>query len=529
MTISSRIKAILGIAVALAVVAAAGVYWARSSAAASLKYVTAVAGTGDVTQTYTATGSVTRKNTSDASFEVSGTVSSVKVAVGDKVDAGDTLAVLNKSSLQLAVLNATTSVAQAEASLYSANHPTSTSSGSGGSSGTSGLVVDPAILTAVTSRVNLAVADEAAKCDALIASLTASSSGTTSASTSTNASSQATESSAAAKPSATATPTETATGLAKLAAADITDADLTACADARAEVIAANANMQDLIAKLTSSTGSTKKKTSSSSTKVSKSAVAKAKAALLEAQQGLDTANANLAKAKLVAPITGTVGTVGLSVGSSASSGSITIVGSGNAEVTFELPLKTRRQVEVGQAVTVAPAGSSTELSGKITSIATLATSGTSGDTATYTAVALIEDPNSLLPSGSKAAVTMPINAVTGVLRVPASAVTPTGTGTGTVEIVTSTSATTAKSTQVKTGAVGGGWVQITSGLDAGAIVVLADNTAAIPSNQTSRRRTTSTSSSSASASASAAAGSGTATAGTSTPAAEPSATATSR
>lgn len=522
MKISSRIKAILGIAVALAVVAGAGIYWTQSSAAASLKYVTTVAGTGDVTQTYTATGAVTRKNTAEASFEVSGTVSSVKVAVGDKVDAGDTLAQLNKAELQLAVLNASTAVAQAEASLYSAKHPSSTSSNSGGSTG-AGILVNPEILVAATSRVNLAVLAEADKCDAIVASLSSGSTDPSPSSTS-EASSTSQES---AEPTASATPTPTATArqLGTVKAKEVSDADLAACTDARAEVIAANANLQGLIAKLTSSAGTTKKKSTSSSTTVSKSAVAKAKAALLEAQQDLDTANANLAKATLVAPISGTVGTVGLSVGSSASSGSITIVGSGNAEITFELPLKTRRQVEVGQAVTVAPAGSSTELTGKITSIATLATSGTSGDTATYTAIALIEDPSSLLPSGSKAAVTMPINAVTGVLRLPASAVTPTGTGTATVQVVTSTSATTAKSTEVKTGAVGGGWVEITSGLEAGAIVVLADNTAEIPSNQTSRRRTTTTTTSSGTTSTS----SGGATAAAATPSAEPSTATTSR
>lgn len=523
MSIRARITTILGIAVALAVVAGGGIYWAQSSAAASLKYVTSVASTGDVTQTYTATGAVTRKNTAKASFEVSGTVSSVAVSVGDKVHAGDTLASLNKASLQLAVLNATTSVAQAEASLYSAQHPASTSSGSGGSGSSGGLVVNPAILTAATSRMNLAVTNEAAKCDALVASLTASSSGATSAAV--EKPSQSSEASATAEPSATATAEQTATGLAKVTTADISDADLTACADARAELIAANANLQELIAKLTAHPSTPKKSTTT--TKVSKSAVAKAKAALLQAQQSLDTANENLAKAKLVAPIDGTVGTVDLTVGASASSGSVTIVGSGNAEITFELPLKTRRQVKVGQAVTVTPAGSTTELTGKITSIATLATSGTSGDTATYTAIALIEDAKELLPSGSKAAVTIPVTQVTGVLRVPASAVTPTGTGTATVEVVTATSATTAKTTEIKTGAVGGGWVEVTSGLNAGAIVVLADSTAAIPSNQTSRRRTTSTSSTSTSSST--AASSAGATPGTGAPSAQPSATATSR
>lgn len=520
MTTRSRITTILGVGVALAVLAGGGVYWAQSSAAASQRYVTAVTGTGDVTQTYTASGAVTRKNTTKASFAVSGTVSSVAVSVGDTVHAGDTLAGLNKASLQLAVLNATTSVAQAEATLYSAKHPSTTSSGSGSSGGSVGLVVNPAILTAATSRVNLAVLDEAAKCDALVASLTASSSGA--GSTDVSSSSQGSEptESTAAEPSASATPTPSATGLAKVTAADITDADLTACTDARAAVIAANANLQDLIAKLTASSGSTKKPTSTTTAKVSKSAVAKASSALLQAQQSLASAQDDLSQATLVAPIAGTVGTVGLTVGSSSSAGSITIVGSGNAEVTFELPLKTRRQVEVGQAVTVTPAGSSTTLSGKLTSIATLATSGTSGDTATYTAIALIEDPQALLPSGAKAGVTIPVKSVTGVIRVPASAVTPTGSGTATVSVLTSASATSATSTEVKTGAVGGGWVEIMSGLEAGTIVVLADNTAEIPSNQSSRRRTTSSSTASASAPA---------TSGTSTPTAAPSATATSR
>ncbi|PFG17275.1 HlyD family secretion protein [Propionicimonas paludicola] len=511
-----RIKAILGIGVGLAVVVAGGIYLSQASAATSLRYVTAEAGTGDVTQTYTATGAVTRKNTAKASFSVSGTVESIAVAVGDTVKAGDTLAVLNTSDLQLAVLNASTAVAQAEASLYAAKHPTSTAS-SGGSGGTTGLVVNPAVLTAATSRVNRAVMDEAARCDAILASL-GGGAGPTSVSPS-GANSQA-----GAEPSASASPSATASPLSTVTPAEISDADLTACANARAEVTAANANLQGLIAKLTAHGGSTPKKTTSS-TKVSKSAVAKAQAALLQAEQNLSTAKANRAKATLVAPISGTVGTVGLTVGASGSSGSITIVGSGNAELTFELPVKTRQLVKVGQSVTVAPAGSTTTLSGKITAIAALATSGTSGDTATYTTTALIEDPTGRLPSGSKAGVTIPVKAVTGVVRVPASAVTPTGTGAATVQVVTSAAAPTAKTTQVSTGAVGGGWVEISSGLEAGSMVVLADNTAEIPANQTNRRRTTTTSTSGTAATT----GGGQSGSGTSVPSAQPSATTTGR
>ena len=58
------------------------------------RYVTATAGTGDVVQTYIATGTISRKNTAAASFTVDGTVKTVAVAVGDDVDAGDVLATL---------------------------------------------------------------------------------------------------------------------------------------------------------------------------------------------------------------------------------------------------------------------------------------------------------------------------------------------------------------------------------------------------------------------------------------------------
>jgi len=512
MKLGPRISAILGIGVAVALVAGGGMYLAQTSAAASLRYVTAVAGTGEVTQTYTATGAVARKKTATAAFAVGGTVKSVAVAVGDSVQAGDTLAVLNKTDLQLAVLNASAAVAQAEASLYSAQHPSSASTSGGAAAG--GVFVDPALLTAVTARVNAAVLDQAAKCDPLIATLAGpSGTGPTDVAGATDV----------AEPTTSASPTTTASASPTATTDEVSDAELAACTDARAELTAANVGLQGLIAKLTAHGGSSGKK--AATTKVSASAVAKAKAALLSAQQNLDTAEANLARASLVAPISGTVGTVSLSVGASASSGSITIIGSGNAELTFELPLRTRELVAVGQAVSVSPAGSQAKLSGKITSIATLATSGTSGDTASYTTTAVIEDAQGLLPSGSKAGVTIPVKAVVGVLRVPASALTPTGTGTGTVQVVSSASATTASSTPVTTGAVGGGWVQITSGLDSGAIVVLADNTAQIPANQTTRRRTTSTSTTASSAQPS----SNSSSTSTTAPSAQPTGTATKR
>jgi len=139
----------------------------------------------------------------------------------------------------------------------------------------------------------------------------------------------------------------------------------------------ATANLQTLVQQLTApsnsqpsgSTGSGSKSSStatssaatgssnSSTATVSATQVASSKAKLLEAEQQLQAAQNDLDNAELLAPISGTVGTVDLAAGNTASAGSITIVGEGNAQVSFELPLKTRITIKAGLRVTVTPAG----------------------------------------------------------------------------------------------------------------------------------------------------------------------------
>jgi HlyD family secretion protein len=305
-------------------------------------------------------------------------------------------------------------------------------------------------------------------------------------------------------------PTTSASQLKAIEANDPTKAELQDCANARAEVLAANTNLQTVVTLLTTprpSTPTTVKKPSSSSGSSSSPsnarAVASAKADLLKAEQDLQAANDDLDAATLVAPISGTVGVVGLTTGDSASGGTITIVGIGNAVVTLQLPLKTRSLVTIGQEVMVTPAGSTTAMKGKLTAISSLETSGTSGTTTTYATTVAVADADQLLATGAKASVAIAVKSASSVIRVPASAVTPTGTGTATVKVVASATADTTTTVNVKTGTVGGGWVEITEGLEAGKLVVLADRTAAIPTNS-NRRRTTTTSTSSSSASAAA-------------------------
>lgn len=526
-----RTRALLGAGTALVVVTGIGIGVATSSAAASPRFVTAVASTGDVTQTYTATGTISREGTVEAAFAVDGTVRRVDVAVGDEVEAGDTLAVLDRADLRLAVLEAETAVARAKASLYAAQHPASSSSAGTGSgsgspsgSGGTGVSVDAKLLAAATSRVNLAVLAEAEACTAIFDAIlpaaeptaeptatasadqgdatsvpSASASATLTGSASAPAGPQPSGSPTAdASPAAEPEPTASASGLAAVGDPDVTAGQLQACADARAEVLAANENLQAFVLTATgpkgapAPAGSAKSSSAGSgATSVSAAAVASAKAGLLEAEQELAAAQADLAAAELVAPISGTIGAVGVAKGDGASTGTITVVGTGSAVVTLELPLATRELVSVGQEVGVTPAGSTTALTGRITAIATLATDGTSGDTATYTTTVSVSDPDGRLAGGANAAVLVPVKTAASVLRVPGSAVTPTGPGTATIQVVGSAGDDTAGTVPVQTGAVGGGWVQVTSGLQAGQLVVLADNTADLPSNTSTRRLTT--------------------------------------
>lgn len=130
-------------------------------------------------------------------------------------------------------------------------------------------------------------------------------------------------------------------------------------------------------------------------------------------------------RAELVAPISGMIGSVDLKAGDSASSGSITIVGSGNAQVQVELPLKTRtldRDRTAGE-----------RLPRRVSHHA--ARHGDGDQCARdqrhrrrhpdlHHHGVSVADSNQLLASGARASVTIPVRTATGVLRVPASALT---------------------------------------------------------------------------------------------------------
>ena len=112
-------------------VLAAGTYLvvdAMPSQAATSGLRTATVETGSVTQTISLSGSVERVDQVTATFRTAGTVTSVKVSVGDEVEAGDVLATLDTDDLERAVTVAQANLVSAQASLDAASSSTSAAS-----------------------------------------------------------------------------------------------------------------------------------------------------------------------------------------------------------------------------------------------------------------------------------------------------------------------------------------------------------------------------------------------------------------
>ena len=114
------------------VLASGGVWlWAQPSAASQL--VTGAVTSGDLTQTVSATGTVSDEGTASVSFPTAATVTAVQVAVGDQVTAGQVLATLDTTALQSALDEADLTLAEAKESLTQAQDSSTTTASTGSS------------------------------------------------------------------------------------------------------------------------------------------------------------------------------------------------------------------------------------------------------------------------------------------------------------------------------------------------------------------------------------------------------------
>ena len=198
------------------------------------------------------------------------------------------------------------------------------------------------------------------------------------------------------------------------------------------------------------------------------------------------------------------MGSMSLVNGASSQGKSVVIVGVGAVEVTVEVPLASIAKMHVGQKANVTPQGATSFAAGAVSSISLLPTTSTSStgsgtaqgsgaaqgtsttSSPTYPVVVLVPDALPALASGSRADVSLLIGTAGKVLTVPNSALTPLNSGQAMALTLKNGVATRAL---IKTGYVGTLATQITSGLTAGQQVVLADLSAALPTNTTSSRR----------------------------------------
>jgi multidrug efflux pump subunit AcrA (membrane-fusion protein) len=137
--------------VALVVIAGVAVWIANPFGTAPASLVTAKATVGTVVSSVSVSGSIASSTVSELSFSASGTVTSVAVAVGDTVTAGQVLATIDDSQLQVQLETAKANLASAQARLDAdAAAPTSSTVASARDS------VNQATLSLATARQSLA-------------------------------------------------------------------------------------------------------------------------------------------------------------------------------------------------------------------------------------------------------------------------------------------------------------------------------------------------------------------------------------
>lgn len=213
---------------------------------------------------------------------------------------------------------------------------------------------------------------------------------------------------------------------------------------------------------------------------VSQSRLITDQAGVTSAEASLAKAQDNLTAAALVAPMDGVVGAIPWAVGDAAGpSSGIQIIGSGASKVTVQVPQASLTTVHVGQATHVTVPGLP-PVDGKVAAVSLLPTTSSTSATPTYAADVLVTGLPEALGTGGRATVSIVVQHVDGVLAVPASAVTAVSTGVGSVGVVKDG---LSARVSVQTGAMGGGLVEVVSGLALGDVVVIGDASQPLPTN----------------------------------------------
>lgn len=206
------------------------------------------------------------------------------------------------------------------------------------------------------------------------------------------------------------------------------------------------------------------------------------RAALTAAEASLQSANESLSEAKIVAPVSGVVAAVNISVGHSPSasisttSGDIVLESPNSFEVSGEISDTQISQVHLNQIASVTPAGQTAPLSATVSQITPMAT--TTQGVATFPVNVLITEPSSTLFAGASAQVSIIVNQVENVLTVPTSAVHSLGA----INFINVLQNGKSVRKLVTTGATSGVRTEVTSGIQPGDQVIIANKRAGLPS-----------------------------------------------
>ena len=118
---SKSMRRALVIIIVLAVVVAASWFgyeqFGKAKAQAAPDYETVTIGRGDISSTVSATGSVLPEREANLNFQGAGTVAKVAVKAGDRIQAGQVLAELDTTDLELAIRQAEIGQRQTEGQL----------------------------------------------------------------------------------------------------------------------------------------------------------------------------------------------------------------------------------------------------------------------------------------------------------------------------------------------------------------------------------------------------------------------------
>lgn len=458
-----RIIGSVVVLVAIAILAAVFVGVASTSRS---RWRTASAGIHDVRSTIDGIASIEPVRGATIAFGVAGTVQTVSVVKGDRVQVGQALAALDPVKLTQTLHSKQASLAKAQLTLQTAIDAQAVAATSTTAPPTTaGPPIAQQIATAQRNVVSAQRTVDTALTQAS-AAVTASQTPCTS----------------------PANPTQIAACQTALANVQTKQA---AVQTAQQQLSTATTQLDALLAQQASNGGSGGSTRPTTSVPSAADIVAD-QAAVDAAQLAVNVAEQNVAATTLTAPIDGTVVSISLTSGQTVTADSTTqtivIQGPGGFEATMSVSVDLIPRVRVGQDALVLPDSATEPIAARVAQVSLAPSSSATGVT-TYRVALALQGSTSGLTIGSIGTASIITASASRVLAVPTSAIhLDPATGD---RVVTVLEGSTTAEVAVTIGIMGSDRTQVTAGLADGEVVVLADLRQPLPGTASTARSST--------------------------------------